>query len=216
MTKTQTLLLRLAGPSQSWGGAGAVNRTRPTQMFPTKSGVLGLLCAALGRKRHEPVSDLAQLKMAVRIDQPGRLMRDFQVAQNVARSQGGRPKPTQPVYKWYVWDAVFIVSLTGRVELIETLAAALKTPVWTLWLGRKNCPPTAPLLLGVFDEGLEDDILATYPYQGHQEQTTLVGIVETDDQDADIWVRDVPISFSPPSYGVRGLRYVSWPTPVSA
>jgi len=41
-----TLLLRLAGPMQSWGLSSRFT-IRDTSLEPSKSGVLGLLCAAL-------------------------------------------------------------------------------------------------------------------------------------------------------------------------
>lgn len=71
------LLLKLAGPLQSWG-SGSRFTERGTQHEPTKSGVVGLLAAALGRRRTDPVDDLAALDFAVRIDQPGLLESDFQ------------------------------------------------------------------------------------------------------------------------------------------
>ena len=57
-----TLLLRLVGPMQSWGTTSRFDE-RDTQLEPSKSGVLGLICAALGRDRSEPVEDLAALRM---------------------------------------------------------------------------------------------------------------------------------------------------------
>jgi len=42
-----TLLLRLAAPLQAWG-ADSKFETRKTAREPTKSGVIGLLAAALG------------------------------------------------------------------------------------------------------------------------------------------------------------------------
>ena len=53
-----TLLLKLAGPLQSWGSDSRFTETK-TRHEPTKSGVIGLLAAALGRRRTEDVSDLA-------------------------------------------------------------------------------------------------------------------------------------------------------------
>ena len=43
-----TLLLRLAAPMQAWGAEAKFDR-RTTQREPTKSGVTGLVAAALGR-----------------------------------------------------------------------------------------------------------------------------------------------------------------------
>ena len=74
-----TLLLRLAGPLQSWGDSSRFTR-RETRAEPTKSGVLGLLAAAQGRRRTDPILDLAALRFGVRIDQPGRLPAAFQPA----------------------------------------------------------------------------------------------------------------------------------------
>ena len=73
-----TLLLRLAGPMQSWGTTSRFDE-RDTQLEPSKSGVIGLLCAALGRDRAESVDDLAALRMGVRVDREGVPMRDFQM-----------------------------------------------------------------------------------------------------------------------------------------
>ena len=71
------LLLKLAGPLQSWGADSRFTE-RKTRHEPTKSGVIGLLAAALGRRRTEPVDDLASLRFGVRIDQPGHYECDFQ------------------------------------------------------------------------------------------------------------------------------------------
>src|SRR5438045_3820140 len=74
-----TLLLRLAGPMQSWGTQSRF-LVRDTGREPSKSGVVGLLCAALGRGREESVDDLAALAMGVRVDQEGTLGADFHTA----------------------------------------------------------------------------------------------------------------------------------------
>lgn len=67
---------------QSWGTRSRFDH-RETWPYPTKSGVVGLLAAALGRDRAEDVSDLAALRMGVRVDKPGVLMVDYQTAQGV-------------------------------------------------------------------------------------------------------------------------------------
>src|SRR5579859_2469851 len=74
-----TLLLHLSSPLQAWGTQSNFTN-RDTGREPSKSGVIGLLCAALGRPRSEPVDDLAGLKMGVRIDQEGIIRTDFQTA----------------------------------------------------------------------------------------------------------------------------------------
>lgn len=65
-----TLLLRLSGPLQSWG-ADSLYDNRNTDYYPTKSGVIGLIAAALGLKREDSLEKLNTLKFGVRIDCQG-------------------------------------------------------------------------------------------------------------------------------------------------
>ena len=65
-----TLLLRLAAPIQSWGVASKFD-TRDTAREPSRSGVIGLLSAALGRSRTDNLDDLKTLRFGVRIDRTG-------------------------------------------------------------------------------------------------------------------------------------------------
>lgn len=69
-----TLLLKLAGPLQAWGVESKFDERR-TLNFPTKSGVIGMVAAALGRSREESVEDLSKLKFGVRVDREGELLR---------------------------------------------------------------------------------------------------------------------------------------------
>ena len=85
----KTLLLRLAGPMQSWGTDSRFTY-RETRLEPSKSGVIGLLCAALGKPKNDPqkpeeadlpdcpsLSRLAGLEMGVRVDRPGVMLKDY-------------------------------------------------------------------------------------------------------------------------------------------
>lgn len=74
-----TLLLRFAGPVQSWG-INSKFEVRRTENAPSKSGVTGLLAAALGIRRNEDISSLNKLRLGVRTDQEGRLLKDFHTA----------------------------------------------------------------------------------------------------------------------------------------
>ncbi len=150
------LLLRLEGPLQSWGYRSRF-RDRDTGLEPTKSGVIGLLCCALGRRRDQDIADLRALRMHVRVERPGQLLREFQTAgagnfrgskQYYAPKSGGG-KGTAPVLmdKHYLQDACFLVALEGDMELLKVLNNALNDPVWPLNLGRKSCPPATPLVV---------------------------------------------------------------------
>nr|PZN30254.1 MAG: type I-E CRISPR-associated protein Cas5/CasD [Chloroflexota bacterium] len=73
-----TLFLRLEGPLQAWGLRARWGE-RDTADAPSKSGLLGLLGCALGLSREDPMlrelSD--QLRLGVRVDRPGTLLRDY-------------------------------------------------------------------------------------------------------------------------------------------
>src|SRR3954463_10414355 len=101
------LLLKLAGPLQSWGSSSRFAR-RGTDTAPTKSGVIGLLAAAKGIRRTEPLTELLGLEFGVRLDQPGQILRDFQTA----RSLDGRDSAPL-TYRFYLSDAVFLAAVHG-------------------------------------------------------------------------------------------------------
>jgi CRISPR system Cascade subunit CasD len=150
------LLMRLAGPMQSWGTRSRFTN-RDAGLEPSKSGVIGLLCAALGWPRDAQTLSIAKktytleafsrhLIMAVREDQEGRLMRDYHTAQNARRADPGKGTPATVVSeRFYLSDANFLVGLEGDRVLLERLDAALRAPVWTLFLGRKSFVPSLPV-----------------------------------------------------------------------
>ncbi len=139
------LLLRLVGPLQAWGDSSRFTR-RETRREPTKSGVVGLLASALGRSREADFSDLAALEFAVRVDQAGTVLRDFQTE----RPAKGEPMPL--THRYYLADAKFLVALGGERAFLEEIDQTLRCPCWPLYLGRRSCPPDLPLTLGVHDE----------------------------------------------------------------
>lgn len=160
-----TLLMRLQGPLQSWGTTSRFDE-RDTQLEPSKSGVLGLVCAALGRDRNVPLDDLAELRMGVRVDREGVPMRDFQTATGVLIATGKADlRRTLVSPRFYLADAAFLVGLEGEDEsLIAGIHNALRAPIWPLALGRKSFVPGMPVWLadGISSLPLEQ-ALAGYP-----------------------------------------------------
>lgn len=161
MSELVTLRLWLAAPLQSWGASSRFE-TRATELAPTKSGVIGLLCAALGRARREPVDDLAALRFGVCIERHGAVLRDFHTVgagtDPVAVASGARGRGIV-TDRFYLEDAAFVVGLEGRDRRVaERLREALLAPRWPLALGRRSCPPAGPIVdaHAVFDGGLED------------------------------------------------------------
>lgn len=182
-----TLLLRLAGPMQSWGTTSRFDQ-RDTGKEPSKSGVVGLLAAALGIDRevwNDELKSLAALTMAVRHDRPGVLKCDYQTAgqgtddvtgpdgktqkrSRIILASGKHPSGAhlgEGVQSWrhYLADAVFLVGLQGPDRsLLERAHAALQNPVWPLALGRKSYVPSEPVWLdhGVVDAPLLEALTA--------------------------------------------------------
>lgn len=138
-----TLLLKLAGPLQAWGDSSRFNH-RHTRGEPTKSGVLGLLAAADGRRRSDSIEDLTALRFGVRVDQPGTVLKDFQT--EIDWRTG---KSHALTHRYYLGDAIFLAAVDGPEPLIETLHEALVRPKFPLYLGRRACPPAERILIGM-------------------------------------------------------------------
>ncbi|MCR4318387.1 MAG: type I-E CRISPR-associated protein Cas5/CasD [Planctomycetes bacterium] len=165
MSEHNTLFLRLEAPLQSWGLQGKLV-FRDSAREPTKSGVVGLLACALGRKRWESVSDLAELEMGVRVDREGALTRDYHtVGAKIGIIQADASKgikhtastgeiETLISVRMYLSDASFLVALRGDPDTIRNCADAAQDPEWPIYLGRKSCPPSVPPYVGTahFDD----------------------------------------------------------------
>ncbi len=185
-----TLLLQCAAPLQSWGTQSEYI-VRDTGREPSKSGIIGLLCAALGRERTESVSDLAALNMGVRVDREGKILRDYHTVfeQQVVS------------HRYYLSDATFLVGLDGDMDLLKQLQTALKHPHWSLFLGRKSCVPSRPPYL---PQGLSEKpllrALTEYPWlgQSRREHDSIqsVRMVYEDSEKGNEFHRDQPISFA--------------------
>lgn len=162
-----TLLVRLEGPLQSWGTQSRFPH-RDTGHEPSKSGAVGLICAALGKPREEKPNDgfptlrqLSGLKMGVRVDCEGRIERDYHTAQNILIAGAKNPnkpsksdlKGTELSNRFYLADASFLVGLHGKPELLGRIEAALRNPVWGLFLGRRAFTPSRPPVPPAFFRG---------------------------------------------------------------
>lgn len=163
MSALRGVALRLHGPLQAWGGP-VVGDDRPTLAFPTRSGVLGLVAGCLGIRRRE-VDRLATLangaRVHVRVDAPGTPLVDDQTIQGNPNASSTRQ--TIQSKRTYLCDASFVaVVVPGPAISIETIASALRAPVFGPFLGRRACVPSSPVLLaaevrgedplGLFDE----------------------------------------------------------------
>ena len=192
-----TLLLRLAAPLQSWGSSSKFE-IRTTEKMPTKSGVVGMLAAALGLRRDADLARLNALTFGVRADREGEDITDFHMAHS--------EKSSYVTYRHYLCDAVFLAGLEGEEELLKELEVALHNPQFPLFLGRRSCPPTLPVVMGIRNLPLETALRKEAPLTEKHENLLRIQI-ETDNSDAGM-IQDMPISFNPARrvYGYRRIR----------
>ncbi|MBO0719533.1 MAG: type I-E CRISPR-associated protein Cas5/CasD [Blastocatellia bacterium] len=206
----QTLLLRLAGPMQSWGTQSRFS-IRDTGLEPSKSGVFGLLCAALGAQRDD-TETLQQLRenlvMGVRVDREGVMKKDFHTAKDVAKANGSGTKDTEISDRWYLADADFLVGLeSGDAALLHKLNDALVHPVWQIFLGRKSFVPSRPVR--VLDTPLNAslrDVLKSFEWKqgaGQTKSDRLRIVVDATLETATEVRQDVPLSFAERRFTIR-------------
>lgn len=146
----KTILLKFAGPMQSWG-TDSHFETRHTDLYPSKSAVIGLIGAALGIRRDDKsICDFDSLKFAVRVDQEGSLLKDYHIARKYKNS--GDFDRTYVTDRYYLEDAVFVVAISHEDDnFIEKIYEALKRPYFQMFLGRRSIPVLADFILGNFD-----------------------------------------------------------------
>lgn len=157
------LVFRLYGPFAAWGKI-AVGEVRPSYFYPSRSAILGLISAALGIKRDEE-DKLSRLfnsyDIAVKVLSPGYLLTDYHTVQAPASAKkkiystrhdelvmGKDRIKTLLTSRQYRCDAMAIVALRARSSVshsLQELIENLKRPKFVLYLGRKSCPPAAPL-----------------------------------------------------------------------
>ena len=159
---TKYLLFRLYGPMASWGEI-AVGESRHSAVYPSRSALVGLLGAALGLRRYDNEAQQALVdgyRFGVKVLSVGVPLRDYHTVQ-------APPRRTNVVYRTraqelanrqtletllsmreYRCDSLAIAAVEALPSArwtLEEIAAALRSPVFPLYLGRKSCPPALPL-----------------------------------------------------------------------
>ena len=160
------LILRLDGPMQAWG-THTYEDFRPSNLYPTRSGLLGLLAACLGIDRDDHAGQAAlaaSVEFSVRVDtavarfdrelpmkKPGVKLPDFHTVMDARKVDGKANKFPVVSRREYLFDAAFSVAVGAKPDAAYTLdviAAALRRPLYTPTLGRRACPPTRPMFDG--------------------------------------------------------------------
>jgi CRISPR system Cascade subunit CasD len=204
---------------QSWGTTSRFYQ-RDTGKEPSKSGIVGLLAAALGidRENWTNLEPLTRLSMGVRHDRPGVPKWDYQTAgcaetDTIIKADGTLSKDGVVSHRFYIADAAFLVALEGDDHaLLEKAHAKLKNPAWPLALGRKSYLPSEPIWIesGVQDAQLRD-VLARWPWiasprKWEELPEKLLISFESKDQSG-VLKMDQPLSsFAERRFGARFVR----------
>lgn len=225
------VLLWLEGPLQSWGYDSRFGR-RESLNFPTKSGVLGIILAAMGAggEQRELLSQLSQYRQTVlsyvRLSgsRPVQL-RDFHMVgsgydtsdkwQNLLvpktedgkSSVGGGSKIT---HRAYIQDGAFAVLIEAEEHLASQIAGAVEDPIWDISLGRKSCPPSDIVSRGVFDS-FDSACQAAEDIASHKNRRKGFAVYDEVLEDGEqLTLSDVPLQFGVQKiYGDRTVTIVA-------
>lgn len=161
-TNQAVLALRLEGPMQSWEYDSQFNR-RATGLFPTKSALAGLCCAAMGLPRgsieeKDVLKKFAETKLLC-LSVPRKLkdreitvkrMQDYHTVMGTRSAEGKIKSDAILTYRQYLNDAGFITLFEGEKQFLEEVGGYLHNPTWGVWLGRKACIPSSPIFAGIY------------------------------------------------------------------
>jgi CRISPR-associated Cas5-like protein len=131
------LALLLDGPLQAWGISSQFER-RTTSLFPSKSGITGLICAALGLARGsgaeanatQTIAAAEMLSITLPKFRPMQRLQDFHTVLNTRRASNKPNEDAVPTRREYLLDARFAIILRLPAEFARSAAAALENPVW--------------------------------------------------------------------------------------
>lgn len=203
------LILKLDGVLQAWGRE-SFEGLRPSELFPGRSALLGLIGACLGIDRLDQSSQQAltlSLGFAVRVDQQGQKMTDYHTVKDARVDyQGLKTHDTIQTWREYWQDAKYTLAIWNTENatiLLPQVKAAIQKPIYTPVLGRRSCALSRPLF--------ECDVIAA----NHLDALALVepfgGTVYADVSSANaipLKKRDVPIIHQPRQFASR-MVYMS-------
>lgn len=207
-------LLWLEAPLQSWGADSRFGR-RSTLPFPTRSGILGMLCCALGRSgeqtewlaKWKPLTQTIAAFAREGVRPP--MLRDFQMVGSgydsknpwqdlliPKTSEGKRPVGggSKLTYRYYLQDMAFACALELPDGEIDEICNSLKHPVWNICLGRKNCVPTEQVFQGLFDTE-KAAFEKAVQFGNEKNRKEIFRVVDGEHEGETFVLNDVPLSF---------------------
>ncbi len=217
------LIFKLEGVMQAWGGHTFEDR-RPSELFPTRSGLLGLLAACLGIDRRDEARQQAlaeSVAFTVRVDCPPLKMTDYHTVKN-SRLNYASLKSAETIQTWreYLLDAKYTVAVgatEGAAVSLDDIALALRKPVFTPFLGRRSCPLGRPLFEGMVEAESAKDALQSIAISRvnsddrspPDEPQSLTLYTEESEASASLWLRDKPVTGRRRQFAVRQVNIIS-------
>jgi len=195
---------------QSWGYQSRFGR-RTTLAYPTRSGLLGMLCAAMGvpRSDRSTLQTLTQLDLEVLGLTDVGIWTDYHTVGGgyaadvdraaIPRTADGKPK-VNVTQREFLANARFGALLCGDRQLLDSCDGALKDPVWGVWFGRKCCIPSSPISQGIFPSR-EQAVLHLEGLCGGTARRRIAEVARF--EDGTDTLRDVPMDFGTRVYEVR-------------
>jgi len=209
--------LQLEGPLQSWGVNSEYSR-RNTELMPTKSGICGMCCAGAGANRgsdleKQIISEFYKIRM-LSIAIPKKIgnrtlkisrMRDYHTVQNTITAEG-KIKECHLTERFYLTDAKFGVVLSGDSDVLYRFGKYLSNPVWGLWLGRKNCIPSVPIFIGIFENKIKalEPLIGNVPLDNFTRQEDVLNF---SDEQGNIGTAVDSISDNPVSFNSSNRKF---------
>jgi len=204
---------------QSWGSRSRFD-DRDTNLAPTKSAVVGLICSALGWSRDKDLSCFAAMRFGVRVDCPGRTAKDLQTAREVIRAKGEGLENVKSD-RHFLAGARFLAALeAAQADFLQEIEEALRSPIFTLSLGRKSYPLALPPYLpggSLRRDACLEEALAKEPWhyltdaECRRKPEFLLIIVEKADGET-VWA-DQPECFLSRVFAQRSVEYRHIKTP---
>jgi CRISPR system Cascade subunit CasD len=209
------LSLWLEGSMQSWG-VDSRHSVKDTLNFPTKSAILGILLASMGKsgEQTELLGELGPLDLQVMAYatpnvKPATLNDFHMVGSNYdltdewqalfqtrkfdgSKANGG----SKLTYRRYLLDVCFGVVIEVPDHMKDEIIQGLSEPVYDIYLGRKSCVPTDFIYKGVFDS-LEDAKNHLANVAEIKEKEIQFSVIQGQDNTSksSLLLNDVPISF---------------------
>lgn len=174
----RVLYFTIAGVLQSWGEQSSWN-VRDSAEWPTKSGITGMISAALGWGYDDPrIGELCEsieigFKTCNRFSPQ---LNDFQTVNYYGGILADGKRETRDAqktivqHKYYIMDRKYLVAISASDEILNSIFEAMMNPRWAMHLGRACCPPSQPIIPVIKEYDSIEEALTSIPlYEGCDE-----------------------------------------------